>query len=60
MLIIAEDGHGYTLEEADDFEKEVAMLGGSKKFMSFLEERGKEEATVSLEDVERRLAQKGA
>ena len=56
VLIIDDNGHGYTLEEADDFEKEVAMLGGSKKFMSFLEERGKEEGTVSLEDIERRLA----
>ena len=36
------------------------MLGGSRNFMSFLKERGKEEATISLEDVERRLAQKGA
>ena len=60
VLIIANNGHGYTLEEADDFEKEVAMLGGSRKFMSFLEERGKEEGTVALEDIETRLAEKGA
>jgi len=60
VLIIANNGHGYTLEEADDFEKEVAMLGGSRKFMNFLEERGKEEGTVSLEDIERRLTEKGA
>ena len=60
VLIIDNNGHGYTLEEADDFEREVAMLGGSRKFMSFLEERDKEEGTVSLEDIERRLTQKGA
>ena len=60
VLIIDNNGHGYTLEEADDFEREVAMLGGSRKFMSFLEERDKEEGTVSLEDIERRLSRKGA
>ena len=60
VLIIDNNGHGYTLEEADDFEREVAMLGGSRKFMSFLEERDKEEGTVSLEDIERRLTRKGA
>ena len=60
VLIIDNNGHGYTLEEADDFEREVATLGGSRKFMSFLEERDKEEGTVSLEDIERRLTRKGA
>lgn len=58
VLIIAENGQGFTLEEADEFEKEVAMLGSSKRFMSFLEGRGEEEGTVSLGDIERRLAQK--
>ena len=57
VLIIAEDGHGFTLEGADDFDKEVATLGASESFMTFLEERGREEGTVSLEEVERRLGQ---
>ena len=56
VLIIAKDGHGYTLEGADDYEREVAMLGASRNFMSFLEERDKEEGTVSLEEIEGRLA----
>ena len=58
VLIIAKDGHGYTLEGADDLEREVAELGASRNFMSFLEERGKEDGAVSLEEIRRRLGRK--
>ncbi len=60
VLIIAKDGHGYTLEGADDFEREVAELGASRSFMSVLEERGKEDGTVSLEEIGRRLGREDA
>jgi hypothetical protein len=43
------------LEQADDFEKEVALLGKSKKFRHFLNERSKEPAKTSLEDYQRSL-----
>ncbi len=56
VLIIAKDGHGYTLEGADDFEREVATFGSSRSFMSFLEERDQEEGTVELEEITRRLS----
>lgn len=55
LLIIAGDGQRYTLEEADDFDEEVAMLSRSEKFMAFLEERSKEDGRFSLEDLEREL-----
>lgn len=58
VLIIAKDGHGYTLEGADDFEREVARLGASKSFMGFLEERGREEGAVSLDEIGQRLGRK--
>lgn len=45
----------YILEEADAFEKEVAILSKSEKFMKFLEERSKEEGTISIDDMEKKL-----
>jgi len=58
LAIITEDGQTFILEEADVFEKEVAMLGKSKKFMKFLKERSKEEATLSIDELEKKLKQK--
>ena len=55
LLILSNDGHQYVLEEADEFEREVAMLGRSDKFMKFLEERSKEEATISIDELEKKL-----
>jgi hypothetical protein len=51
VLIHSADGFDFILEEADEFDREVASLGGSDKFMSFLEERSKEEADISLNEV---------
>lgn len=50
-----EDLQTFVLEEADAFEQEVAMLGKSEKFTSFLHERSKEPATRSLDDYRRSL-----
>jgi hypothetical protein len=55
VLILAQDGHEFILEEANDFEREVAMLGNSETFMKFLEERSKESGTIPLDEVERTL-----
>lgn len=43
------------LEAADEFEREVAQLGQSERFMQLLTERRKEEGRLSLEGVEKRL-----
>jgi hypothetical protein len=51
VLILAENGVEYLLEEVETFEGEVERLGKSKKFMSFLAERSKELATISLDDL---------
>ena len=58
LLILADDDHSYTLEEADEFEKEVAMLGQSR-FVEFFKKRSKEPGSVSLEEVEKRLSSQG-
>jgi hypothetical protein len=49
------DGGTFVLEKADDFDNEVEMLGKSKKFRRFLNQRSKEAATTSLEDYKRSL-----
>ncbi len=55
VRILAPDGRAFVLEPADDFEKEVKLLGNSKKFRRFLNQRSKEPATTSLEDYRRSL-----
>ena len=55
VRIVAADGQAFVLEGADDFDKEVALLGKSKKFRRFLNERSKDTATTSLEDYRRSL-----
>ena len=51
VVIQTADGHHFILEEADNFEREVAALGKSEKFMRFLEERSREEGGVSVRDI---------
>lgn len=53
--VIAKDGTIFVLELADEFEREVAQLGQSKKFMAFLAERAQETGGISLEDAIKRL-----
>ena len=55
VRILTADGRAFVLEEADEFEREVELLGKSKKFRRFLNERSKEAATTSLEDYRRSL-----
>jgi predicted ATPase len=57
VLIVAEEGDEFILEVADAFEREVAELSQSEKFMAFLAERSKEPGVISLDDIERKLAQ---
>jgi hypothetical protein len=55
VRLLTADGHAFILEDADDFEQEVKLLGKSKKFGRFLKERSKDAATTSLEDYQRSL-----
>jgi hypothetical protein len=55
LLIVTDDGQEYILEAADEFDREVAELGRSEKFMNFLAERRKETGRIPLEEIERRL-----
>ena len=53
--VIAKDGALFVLEPADEFEREVAQLSQSKKFMAFLAERSQETGGISLEEAIKRL-----
>jgi len=55
VRIVTPGGHAFILEDADEFEKEVKLLGKSKRFQRFLKERSKEPATTSLADYRRTL-----
>ena len=55
ILIVTDEGQEYILEAADEFDREVAELGRSEKFMTFLAERRKESGRIPLEEIARRL-----
>ena len=55
LRIVSSDGVAFVLEEADDFDREVELLGKSEEFARFLSERAREPATTSLEDYRRSL-----
>ena len=57
VLIVTDNGHEYLLEPAGDFDREIAELGGSEKFMQFLSERRREHGRISLSDVDGELKQ---
>ena len=58
VLLVSKDGATFILEEADDFDREVADLGGSEKFMRFLRKRSKQRAVTSIEEFAESLVQK--
>ena len=55
IQIIAKDGLTFVVESIDTFTQEVRTLGQSKKFMTFLAERAREPATISLDELDREI-----
>ena len=58
VLLVSDDGTTYLLEEADDFDREVAALGKSDRFMRFLKKRSKEKSVISIEALAEELTEK--
>jgi hypothetical protein len=58
VRILTRDGRTYVLEDVEDFEDEVKLLGKSAKFRRFLQQRSKEAATRSLKDYRQSLDRK--
>ena len=54
ILIHSSAGEDYVLERADEFEREVAALGASEKFMSYLQARSDESNDLTLKQVHHR------
>ena len=63
VLLVTPDGKEFCLAEADDFEKEVEALRGSRAFQRFLDERSACTRRIPLEEIEaeieRELAKQG-
>lgn len=57
VLLVSRDGATFVLEEADEFDREVAELGGSERFIKFLSKRSKEQAVTSIEEFAKQLIQ---
>ena len=55
VLLVSADGASFVLEEADDFDREVAELGNSEKFMSFLAQRSREKGVIPIEQLAKDL-----
>ncbi len=53
--VITQDGQTFLIEPADDFAREVAILRQSKPFMTFLAERAKEPASISLDELDQEI-----
>lgn len=51
VLIRSPGGEDFLLEHADTFDKEIASLGSSERFMSFLDERSKETGDLPIRAV---------
>ena len=57
VLLVSKDGATFMLEGTDDFDREVAALGGSDKFMRFLSKRSKQRPVTSIEQFAESLVQ---
>jgi len=58
VLLVSDDGTTFLLEEADDFDHEVAVLGNSDRFISFLRRRSEEKRVISVEAFAEELTHK--
>ncbi len=55
VLILASDGKEFFLSEADDFEREVELLGRSQAFQRFLDKRSACTHKIPLDEVEKEI-----
>ncbi len=55
VILRSPEGDEFILAEIDDFNREIELTRDNKQLMRLLERRAKQKATVSLEEVKRRL-----
>ena len=58
VLLVSREGAIFVLEEADEFDREVAELGNSARFMKFLKKRSQERGATSIEQFAEELTEK--
>jgi len=51
ILIRSRSGEDFILEQADDLDREVAALGTSERFASFLDKRSRETGDIPISEV---------
>jgi len=56
VVIKSTDGMAYILSTADEFATEVELLRQNHKFLTLLDRYKQDQRTLSLEEVEKRLA----
>ncbi|MBU4271072.1 MAG: hypothetical protein KKE86_12115 [Planctomycetes bacterium] len=54
VVIHSSSGEDFLLEQADEFDREAAALGGSNKFMSFLSARSNEGGDTPIDKVRKK------
>jgi hypothetical protein len=57
LLLVTPDGKEFCIAEADDFEREVDALRGSRAFQRFLDERSASTRRIPLEEIEAEIEQ---
>lgn len=50
LILRTEDGREFLLAEIDDFDREIELTRQNEELMRLLDERGREKATVSLQE----------
>ena len=55
LLLRATDGTEYVLTAADDSDDEIERMRKNERLMALLDERGRQPATISLEDIKQEL-----
>jgi len=54
VVIHSGPGEDYLLESADEFDREAAALGGSERFLSFLQARSNEAGDISIDEIRKK------
>lgn len=55
LILRTGDGREFVLAEVDGFDREIELTRQNEELMRFLDRRGREEATITLEEARRRL-----
>jgi hypothetical protein len=55
LMLQTPDGTQFIVSAVDDFDLEIARTRKNRELMAFLEERARQPATITLEEIEREL-----